>query len=117
MNCNEDLRLYNELVGILHDYINIEVGPLGMRIILADPDKNSKKNYYIYYPLPEEICHELKTIIYELGGRKMKVVWYKLKRLNGQVLYLQSEANMLQYIKEHNIKVETREDHWFFEVK
>ena len=45
-----------------------------------------------------------------------KLKWYKLKRLNGKILFLQSKELMLDYIKSNKIKVFQRGE-WFFEVE
>ena len=47
---------------------------------------------------------------------KNGVKWYKLKRLDGKLLFLQNRELMLDYIKENKIKVFQKGD-WFFEVE
>ena len=47
---------------------------------------------------------------------KSSVNWYKLKRLNGKLLFLQTRELMLNYIKENKIKV-FQKGNWFFEVE
>ena len=62
----------------------------------------------------------LNNYLIYIGGRKMKkssgINWYKLKRLDGKLLFLQNRELMLDYIKENKIKV-FQKGNWFFEVE
>lgn len=109
----EQHRAAREIIQVLLNDIDIRFINNDLYLALKLNDKTIQKKVEI----DPEILREFKDNVYLLGGlNKMKVTWYKLKRLNGSVLFLQSQANMLQYIKEHDIKVKEQKDNWYIEI-